>query len=449
MNQLAASFRVLRDRDASPTIRGFVYQVDITLERWLRLQPGQTLVLECGEDIDVLGREESPQRLLEQIKHRERQHLTLTSDEARSALANAYEHFTANSHLDLLVRYTTNCEVGRERAIPAGSPSGIVLWNQIRESRLEGRPLGHALKRVRALIKTGEAPEDETERVFARFLAKATLAQLLCFIRRVEWSTEAPPAAEMRGRLEGLIRDRSGLGVREASQRYERLFAHVFSVLCKRGEKRLDPVERETLLAAPALPEELLQTVQALAKRFEALELSLKRKEPDFSILEPSQHIHSPRLDGAVEALREKLRTERVVGLRGRPGDGKSEVARQLAARDEGAYLLLPAREGVVSADLWNQHFHDIASAVLGGEAFARVQPCAAATPWRSRGKEAPAGHRQRGCGTTCFHFSARSSPGHGARRGCGTGRRAGPLGPTPSSRRGGLPGDSWPQALR
>ena len=64
-------------RDASATIRGFVYQVDLTILRWLELSDGQALELESGEDIDFvannLNAEVNPtERRLEQVKHRER-----------------------------------------------------------------------------------------------------------------------------------------------------------------------------------------------------------------------------------------------------------------------------------------------------------------------------------------------------------------------------------------
>jgi hypothetical protein len=42
------------NRDASDTIAGFVYQVDVTLLRWLNLQSDEVLELERGEDIDII-----------------------------------------------------------------------------------------------------------------------------------------------------------------------------------------------------------------------------------------------------------------------------------------------------------------------------------------------------------------------------------------------------------
>jgi hypothetical protein len=70
------SFIPLRDRDAWSTIRGYVYQIDITIQRWLDLLPNQVLELERGEDIDIISRSliagsEERDRLLEQVKHRD------------------------------------------------------------------------------------------------------------------------------------------------------------------------------------------------------------------------------------------------------------------------------------------------------------------------------------------------------------------------------------------
>jgi hypothetical protein len=48
-------FQPGRGQDAYFTIRGFVHQVEITLCRWLELSDGEALVLEHGEDIDLIA----------------------------------------------------------------------------------------------------------------------------------------------------------------------------------------------------------------------------------------------------------------------------------------------------------------------------------------------------------------------------------------------------------
>ena len=65
------AFVAPKHRDAWKTIRGFVYQADLTIERWLQLSPEQELQLECGEDVDIVSkyiRDGIEDRLLEQVK---------------------------------------------------------------------------------------------------------------------------------------------------------------------------------------------------------------------------------------------------------------------------------------------------------------------------------------------------------------------------------------------
>ena len=86
-------FQPIGGRDAWATIRGYVYQVAVTIARWLELLPGEELHLECGEDIDKVSRAlatsaDEQSRLLEQVKHRERS-LSLRSPSALDALAAA------------------------------------------------------------------------------------------------------------------------------------------------------------------------------------------------------------------------------------------------------------------------------------------------------------------------------------------------------------------------
>jgi hypothetical protein len=52
--QSKVAFNEIKNRDAWSTLRGFVYQVDKTLQRWLLLQQNEVLELERGEDIDIV-----------------------------------------------------------------------------------------------------------------------------------------------------------------------------------------------------------------------------------------------------------------------------------------------------------------------------------------------------------------------------------------------------------
>ena len=50
-------FTEIKNRDAWSTIRGFVYQVDNTILRWIDLQKNEILELEKGEDVDIVTKD--------------------------------------------------------------------------------------------------------------------------------------------------------------------------------------------------------------------------------------------------------------------------------------------------------------------------------------------------------------------------------------------------------
>jgi hypothetical protein len=83
-------FIISRDsRDATVVIRGYVYQVQTTLLKWIEQPPDQRLELEAGEDIDVVSealKNDDLDRVFQAVKHG-RRNLSLRSPEALAALA--------------------------------------------------------------------------------------------------------------------------------------------------------------------------------------------------------------------------------------------------------------------------------------------------------------------------------------------------------------------------
>lgn len=189
-----AKFAPLQNRDAYGVIRGYVYQVDLTIERWLELAPGQVLELECGEDIDTVStnlRSEHRDRLLEQVKHRTTP-LTLRHKGALSALACAVATLRSNPDINLTFRYTTNAEVTTERpllfrrAVPA-----IEMWENIRTDQLSEAQQQQGIKNLASFLANASRPQDvgpDAWQEFTDFIASATNPDLLGFIKAFEWS---------------------------------------------------------------------------------------------------------------------------------------------------------------------------------------------------------------------------------------------------------------------
>ena len=112
-----ADFTPGRNQDAYATFAGFIYQIKLTILRWLELSADEELFLECGEDIDrvsSLVQSSAPHRDLEQVKRRTSP-LTLRSPECIAALINFGAHVGTNPNQLITYRFTTTAMGGIQR----------------------------------------------------------------------------------------------------------------------------------------------------------------------------------------------------------------------------------------------------------------------------------------------------------------------------------------------
>ncbi|MQA89238.1 MAG: hypothetical protein GEU90_03230 [Gemmatimonas sp.] len=249
--------KLARDRDAYATIRGFVYQVDLTILRWLDLAEDEVLELERGEDIDRLSRGIENfggwERLLEQVKHVER-NVTLRSRSVRAALANFFEHGSLNNERILRFRFTTNARIGTEspNPIPDGQP-GLVAWQQLHEAKTPKAESAVVIAGIRQLLIDGSRPpglDEDTWKAWKAFVATAEDALLASFVGQVEIATGTAGAADLQSEIEARLQDQDFASDGSAATNlYQVLFVSVFKRLSTRGLKRLD---RDGLLSEAA-----------------------------------------------------------------------------------------------------------------------------------------------------------------------------------------------------
>ena len=121
------------------TIAGFVFQVEVTILRWLDLRDTEVLELERGEDVDLVQQQITcagidENRLLEQVKRRSGA-LTLRAPEVLEALANFCQHRSSNPLIQLRFRFLTTTEAGREQDWDRDI-NGIATWEAIRQGEL-------------------------------------------------------------------------------------------------------------------------------------------------------------------------------------------------------------------------------------------------------------------------------------------------------------------------
>jgi hypothetical protein len=285
-------------RDAWNTIRGYVYQVDLTIQRWLDLQPGQILELERGEDIDIVdlvshsptATPEERSRLSEQVKHRDNSSITLRASQAVTAIA----HFVENRRInpDLRFLYTTNASVGREQKSPMPKEiKAIDAWEQIRQGSLQGTEQNEAVQGIRKILaeKVKKPPKlnQGTWKIFRNFITNPNNDELLDLIRQFEWNTKAPEAQSLGTILERLLIERQHATDNiQAQEQYQKLFVYVFKRLCKREIKRLTVGERERLLSQPTLSQTDHQLLNNVVVWVQALEVRVQKNEERLGTIE-------------------------------------------------------------------------------------------------------------------------------------------------------------------
>lgn len=363
-------FQLAKNRDAWFVIRGYRYQVDVTILRWLDLTDAQNLVLEFGEDIDIVNtaiNAETPNRELEQVKHLDT-NITLRSSASKCALANAVQHFETNPELDLIFRFCTNSEPSVERpSIFEKSESGILAWERLRTSDLP-EPAAEQLVQLKALQihlqslaqpKTGV--DADTWGAFVDFSHSATPQEIFSFIRRFEWSTKQPGAESLSDSLVSTIAEKQTVPEQEAIHIYARLFLHVVQALSHDGLKVLRRKDLDAVIALPRLSaaeEKKLQFLVSVilqhSNRIAELESTAERHESAISLLRehlidvcggaglslnlsnaiseistalPPRVGHSCGRDATVSDLTEKIRRHDWTAVHGSVGAGKTQLA--------------------------------------------------------------------------------------------------------------------------
>lgn len=257
-------------RDAGPTIAGFFFQVNVSILRWLDLQPSQCIELECGEDIDTVESDRengAEKRLLEQLKLRSGRSLTLRSVEALEALANRCVHVHQNPDTLLLFRYLTTAAIGVETDWTGAEP-GIATWQAIRGGEYGEQQRSEAVDRLRSFLarlprpaRIGESPWE---------LLQAALAEEAAFFSLVmgfEWAVGQPGLEQTEAEIRSILLRRGyASDESQAGLLYEHLVAYVFRRLSKRGRAPLtaaDLVDACEQRTRTAKDDELIALIRA------------------------------------------------------------------------------------------------------------------------------------------------------------------------------------------
>lgn len=244
------NFEYNKNRDASATINGFVYQVNTTIEKWINLTDKEHLELEKGEDIDIVQKEiiskngsltEKENRILEQVKHR-KSTIRLTSPEFIETLINFKEHSEKNSSINLKLSFFTNSPIGKEQNSPLTKRKGINVWNSINNNEFHGFEDDNLTLGIKELVTRGK-PFSQMEKVekwkeWKDYITKLSITDFKNIIKKVEINHTQTSSNNYSDKI---IKELTSISSDKDSAKilYYKLFSFIFDILSKTGEKKL------------------------------------------------------------------------------------------------------------------------------------------------------------------------------------------------------------------
>jgi hypothetical protein len=280
-------------RDAHATFAGFVFQVNVTILRWLSLKAGEHLELEAGEDIDLIqrgvaGSGSEDERLVEQLKQQPSRSLTLRSTDALEAIANFCDHRRTNPGAKLRFRYLTTTSIGRERDW-TGTFSAIETWEKVRTGEMDASERVAAIAGIHKFLVSCPQPStvsDSSWNALTAVLSQPDLNDFAQVIGSFEWAVESGDHAAVEVNVRTILEESEPPRSRETARTvYRDLFAFVLRLLCTSGVKRLTTQILAAELQMSSVTQKDLIAAAHLRDWIDRVDSILERHEKDLENL--------------------------------------------------------------------------------------------------------------------------------------------------------------------
>jgi hypothetical protein len=221
-------FKTDPKRDASDSIRGYVYQAYQSVFAWMQLKENEILILEGAEDFDIHCGSSVTATQVKDVSG----NLTLRTQAVVDTLNNYWAHRERNPGYEIVLRFLTTAEAGQEQGSPFGSgQKDLDYWNSAESDGIDIEP-------IRAFLLTLGL-----ESRLALFIQTATSDVLLeKLIRRIKWDMGNRPSEGIQYNIEDKLMNH-GFKLRLNSiyscQALPSLFKKVADLLSNDGQKEL------------------------------------------------------------------------------------------------------------------------------------------------------------------------------------------------------------------
>ncbi|EBL1619269.1 hypothetical protein J3Y31_002427 [Salmonella enterica] len=125
-------------RDATDSIRGYVYQIYQSVLAWINLNESEILFLECAEDFDICSGQSVIGTQVKDLSS----NLTLRSPEIVETLNNFWSLQQNNPHHNVTLRFLTTASAADEKGAPFGkNQKGLEYWKKCQPNTEQVEPL--------------------------------------------------------------------------------------------------------------------------------------------------------------------------------------------------------------------------------------------------------------------------------------------------------------------
>jgi hypothetical protein len=223
-------------RQAIPVLRGYAYQIWHTIDHWISLERGETLFVECAEDID-LARTDGATAI--QVKDTSAR-VSLASKDARDAIIHFWELRERTSG-SVRFKFLTSAAIATEQGPLLERRPGIKVWREAAHGNLTSFSL---LRQY--LIETFAE-----NRAFCTYLQDTPPEKLMMeLVQPFEWVMEEPDAETVQEYIRRRLvahGENHGCSPSHSIRALDSLYRHCWEV-AQRKEPRARSLTREDFL---------------------------------------------------------------------------------------------------------------------------------------------------------------------------------------------------------
>ena len=345
-----------KNREASPSIRGYVYQAYQSVLAWMRLGEEEVLFLEAAEDFDVY---EPDSAVVTQVKDIAKSgSITLRSPDVIEAINNYWHHKQLNPRKTIHFRFLTTASAGQEKGMSFGeAEKGIDYWMLLnRDEEIPVKPLRDFLLAL---------PLDESLKVLLRTGDDKSVREDL--VLKIQWDTSSKPKDGLIADIEERLinhGDRKGVDSFHSRKALDSFLRKIVDLLSTDKDRHL--TYADFCVAFDETTMELMPRGEAAALRSIVNQLSSKGKNLLLTnLLQVPRILDNPlplaqgvaTRDELVKKYLTILRRSGALFLRGSTGLGKTSLARLITDEFGGdwAWANFRGRSPLQIADLLNR----------------------------------------------------------------------------------------------